>query len=159
MRRTILTVMALSFMVVAYGSTALGADSATKQGQIRFVRVNPCVVAVAFKGFEPGTMGRLEVQMNGTVYRTQFQVPAQSGGRAWNLHDILGDPHPPTIVQFRVEAGGATLAGRLNCDCGPGGGGGGGGGGGSGGNGGNGGTGATTASAASAVTSQPGFAG
>jgi hypothetical protein len=153
MRRTVLTIMALAFMVVAYGSTALGADSATEQGQIRFVRVNPCVVAFAFKGFEPGTMGRLEVQMNGTVYRTQFPVPAPSGGRAWNLHDILGDPHPPTIVQFRVEAGGVTLAGRLNCDCGPGGGGSGGG------SGGNGGTGATTASAASAVTSQPGFAG
>ena len=156
MRRTILTIMALAFMVVAYESTALGADSAAKQGQIQFVRVNDCVVAFAFKGFAPGSSGRLEVLMNGTVYTSNFQVPYPNSRRAWNLHTILGFPHPPTRVQYRVDVGGVTLAGRLFCNCGGGGGGGRGGGGGGGG----GGTGSvTSATAASAVSSQPGFAG
>ena len=154
MRRIIMTIVALSLMVVAYESTALGADAPAGKAQIRFVFVNPCVVAFAFKGFAPGTQGWLEVTLNGTVYRTQFLVPAEEGRRAWNLHNILGNPHPPTLVQAKVMAGGITVSGSMNCDCDQGGGGGGGGGGGN-----DNGTGATTASAASAVTSQPGFAG
>ena len=108
MRRTIVMIVALAFGIVAYGSTALGADSATPKGEIRFVNVNVCVVAFAFKGFEPGTRGEFEVLMNGHVYRDSFEVLSTKWVRAWRLHKILGDPHPPTLVQYRIFVGGLT---------------------------------------------------
>jgi hypothetical protein len=157
MRKIVFSVVALAFLVVAYESTALGAGSATGQGEITFVKVNPCVLTFAFKGFSPGTQGRLEVSLNGTMYTLRFEVPAQKGFRAWNLHDLIGFPHPPTVVRYRIGAQGMThtVSGHMTCDCS------GEEGGGSGGSGGNNGSDSTTSSAgaAAAITSQPGFAG
>jgi hypothetical protein len=162
MKKVVTSIVALAFLVVAYESTALGAGSTGAQGEIQFVKVNPCALTFSFTGFSPGAQGRLEVLMNGTVYTLRFHVPAEKGFRGWNLHDLIGFPHPDTFVRYRIAAQGAShvLSGSQMCDCGEGEGG-------SGGNGGNGGSGGSggsesttsTAGAATAVTSQPGFAG
>jgi hypothetical protein len=154
MRRIIFSIVALAFLVVAYESTALGAGSAAGQGEITFVKVNPCVLAFAFKDIPVGTQGRLEVLLDGTVYTARFQV-SERGMSAWHVHDLIGLPHPPTLVQYRIAVQGMThvLAGSVMCDCGGGEGGGGTGGGN------NGGGTPSNAGAAGAITSQPGFAG
>ena len=51
MRRTIVTIAALAFMMVAYGSTALGADAGGSNGQIRFMGTQGCSLDFGFGGF------------------------------------------------------------------------------------------------------------
>jgi hypothetical protein len=156
MRKTVLTLVALGLMVVAYQGAAVGAGStASSSGQIRFLGGARCALGFAFRGFPEGTMGKLEWTANGVTHSGVFQVPSP-GHYYQGLGRFLGMPQDPVTVDFKIAAQGMShvLTGTvvLNCNCQPGGGG-------SGGGGNENGGGTPSAGAASAVSSTPGFAG
>jgi hypothetical protein len=167
MKRTIVVFLLLSFGVVAYAGSAQGAKTATRgRATIQFVSTERCALTFLFKGFAPGTNGRLEMKVDGATFTVAFQVPAPGGYWAYWLHSYLGHRFDLVQVDYRITAQGMShvLSGStmVDCDCGEEEGGGGGGGGGGNGGGGNSGGGDGTisdAGAAGAVTSQPGFAG
>lgn len=156
MRKTIMIMVALAFMVVAYGSVASGANSTTNTGEIRLLGSNGCGLMFGFRGFAPGTPARIEVQFLGNVRTTTFRLNDPMQLKGVFLPPLMPkQPHPLTFeVDYTVTTPDVTLSGTTTvmclCHFSQGGGGG---------SGSGGGTGATTASAASAVTSQPGFAG
>jgi hypothetical protein len=156
MKKAILTIALLGIAVAAYAGTALGAGTTTgtERGHVRFITSNRCNLVFAFRGFESGTKGRLEISIDGAVVATRdFFVPS-TGILGFRLHPYI-DPTPdPVRVEYRIGVrgmahilSGVTLA---NCDCMPEEGGGD--------EGGGPGTG-SSAPPATPVSSQPGFAG
>jgi hypothetical protein len=166
MRKLMLSAAALGFLIASYQG-ALGADStAAAQGQVRLVSTDRCNLVFQFRGFAPGTMGRLQVNWNGTVSSMTFRVPSESAVLGFGLHGLLGHPSSMVQVGFKVAVEGMdhvmSAVVTVNCDCGGGGGGSGAGGGGSGGSGSDSSgtvTSVSSASAAGAISGQPGFAG
>jgi hypothetical protein len=164
MKRTVLVLALLSFGVVAYAGLAqgVGTASASQQGQIRYAAGEHCNLLLKFKGFAPGTRGRLELTAQGNTVVLAFQVPSRMWGWQVKVHQLFDGPHTDEAVTFRIAIEGMnhvlSNTVMVHCDCGSEGGGGSGSGGGSGGAGGSGST-VSDAGAASAVSSQPGFAG
>jgi hypothetical protein len=161
MKRAIVVFAALTLGVVAYAGAAAGAGTSTsQQGQIRFRVGEHCNIIFMFKGFAPGTPGRLQLMSKDKTVDLNFHVQSQSW--AWNVsvHQLFSGPHTDESVSFRIAVDGMhkvlSTTVTVHCHCGEEEGGGGGGGGNE--NGGNGST-VSTAAPAAAVTSQPGFAG
>jgi hypothetical protein len=158
MKKAILTIALLGIAVAAYAGTALGAGTATgsEEGQLRFMSSDRCNLVFGFHGFAPGTKGRLEIRINGSIATLDFVVP-QSGVRGFRLHGFIAPTKDPVKVEYRIGVdgmrhvmSGVTMA---NCDCMPEGGGG------NHGGGGGPGEGTTSAGAATPISGQPGFAG
>jgi hypothetical protein len=162
MKRTILVIAMLSLGVVAYAGSARG-TTATEQGQVRYSVGEHCNLIFMFKGFAPGTKGRLELQAQGNTVVLDFQIRSNMWGWQVKVHQLFDGPHETEAVQFRLAVQGmshvVSNTVTVHCDCGEEGGGHEGGEGGNGnGTGGNGSS-ISSAGAAAAVTSQPGFAG
>ncbi len=154
----------LAFFVLAFSGSALAGQC---QGHVRFEGTRPCGLAFAFKGFQAGTPGQLQVSINGEVKTLAFRVPSSSGDLGFSLKGHLMSRTPVTVA-FRLTVRGweGVVSGTATLDCrcpghGSGGGGGGGsGGGGSGGSGGSaGGSAAATAGPATPVTGTPSLTG
>src|SRR5437899_5644403 len=113
MRRTILTIMALAFMVVAYGSVASGANSTTRTGEIRLLGSSGCGLMFGFRGFAPGTPAKIEVQFLGNVRTTTFRLNDQMQVKGVFLPPLMPkQPHPLTFeVDYTVTTPDATLSG------------------------------------------------
>jgi hypothetical protein len=158
MRKAILTIVLFGVAVATYAGTALGAGTAGSEGQVRFMNSDRCDLVFGFDGFAPGTQGRLEVRIDGSVSTINFLVP-ESRARRFRLPPEFMFPGAPMVqVEYRIAVqgmsnvvSGVTMA---NCDCGEEEGGGSG----SGGTGEGGGSG-TGAGPATPISSQPGFAG
>jgi hypothetical protein len=164
MRKLILSVAALGFLVASYQvASGAGTTTAAAQGQVRLVSTEKCNLVFEFRGFAPGTTGRLQVSWNGTVNSMTFRVPSDSAVLGFRLHGLLGQPNAMVEVGFKIAVEGMShpmsAVVMVNCDCSPGGGGSGGGGSGGSGTGNGTGTSVSSASAAGAITAAPGFAG
>src|SRR5436309_2364713 len=83
MKRTILVIALLSLGVVAYAGSAQGVGTASQQGQIRYTVGEHCNLFFQFKGFAPGTKGRLELTAQGNTVVLAFQVRSRMW--AWEV--------------------------------------------------------------------------
>lgn len=158
MKKAILTIALLGIAVAAYAGTAVGAGTTTgsEQGKLRFMSSDRCNLVFGFHGFAPGTKGRLETRINGSVATLDFVVP-QSGVRGFRLPaEFMYPGAPPVQVEYRIVVEGMSriVSGVTTaiCDCGEEEGGGNQGGGGGPGTG-------TSAGAATPISGAPGFAG
>jgi hypothetical protein len=163
MKRTILVIAMLSLGVVAYAGAAQGAGTAaTQQGQVRYMVGEHCNLFFQFKGFAPGTRGRLELTAQGNTVVLDFQVRSRMWAWQVKVHQLFQGAHTDEAVQIRIAVDGMqhvlSTTVMVHCNCGEEEGGEGGEGGGGNGNGENG-SDVSSAGAAAAVTSQPGFAG
>ena len=169
MRRAMFVGLALSFLLVGFTGAGVGEASApTTQGQIRFMGSPGCTLMFAYKGFPPGTQGRVDMYFQKNLVHTfLFDLPTPSGVVTLRRVGTF-IPHPfhaePKAFHGRVgfwataQDSQIVITGfaDIRCYCGGEGGGGGGGiGGGSGGSG----TGLSESAAASPVTIQPSFTG
>ena len=128
MRRTIVTIAAVAVMMVAYGSTALGADSGGANGELRFMGTQGCSLQFGVYGFQRGTSGTLDLTVMGFSSTFHFTTSSQQQRQTVDLKKILKDhiPHPVLVqVSYHLTVSETSISGSTvaECICGQGGGG------------------------------------